>query len=178
MAKLPTRSPTHEDVPPGRLAAMGLELEDIADGDTVALPALIELAEDRGRPASHYLAAVALATELRVAPGAPVDPTGGLAPRPAGGAGRVPTPQLASLTVRVCAGTCQRWGALDLLDHLAGQLSGPRAGGSPRFAIAPVSCLDRCDLAPACEIHGTHGQLVVAPATPAALDDALRELAG
>jgi len=153
MAKLPTRSPTHEDVPTGRLAAMGLELEDIADGDTVALPALIELAEDRGRPASHYLAAVALATELRVAPGAPI-------------------------TVRVCAGTCQRWGALDLLDHLAGQLSGPRAGGSPRFAIAPVSCLDRCDLAPACEIHGAHGQLVVAPATPAALDDALRELAG
>ena len=36
MAKLPTRSPTHEDVPASRLAAMGLELEDIADGDTVA----------------------------------------------------------------------------------------------------------------------------------------------
>jgi NADH:ubiquinone oxidoreductase subunit E len=149
MAKLPTRSPTHEDVPPGRLAAMGLELEDIADGDAVALPALIDLAEDRGRPASHYLAAVALATELRVAPAAPV-------------------------TVRVCAGTCQRWGALDLLDHLVGQL----AGAPPRFAIAPVSCLDRCDQAPACEIHGTHGQLVVAPATRAALDGALRELAG
>jgi NADH:ubiquinone oxidoreductase subunit E len=153
MAKLPTRSPTHEDVPAGRLAAMGLELEDIADGDTVALRALIELAEDRGRPASHYLAAVALATELRVASGA-------------------------SLTVRVCAGTCQRWGALDLLDHLAGQLSAVPAGAAPRFAIAPVSCLDRCDLAPACEIHGTHGQLVVAPATAAAIDDAMRELAG
>jgi len=154
MARLPTRSPTHEDVPPGRLAAMGLELEDIADGDTVALPALVELAEDRGRPASHYLAAVALATELRVTPAAPV-------------------------TVRVCAGNCQRWGALDLLDHLAGPRSGPPAGGAPpRYAIAPVSCLDRCDLAPACEIHGAHGQLVVAPATLAALDDALRELAG
>jgi NADH:ubiquinone oxidoreductase subunit E len=145
MAKLPTRSPTHEDVPAGRLAAMGLELEDIADGDTVALPALIELAEDRGRPASHYLAAIALATELRVAGDAPV-------------------------TVRVCAGTCQRWGALDLLDRLA-----PRAGRT--FSIAPVSCLDRCDQAPACEIHGAHGQLVVAPATAATLDDALRELA-
>lgn len=162
MAKLPTRSPTHEDVPPARLAAMGLELEDIADGDTVALRALIELAEDRGRPASHYLAAVALATELRVGPGAPVDPT----------------PHLDSLTVRVCAGTCQRWGALDLLDHLVDRLSGPPADGAPRFAIAPVSCLDRCDHAPACEIHGTHGQLVVAPATASALDDALRELAG
>ncbi len=153
MAKLPTRSPTHEDVPASRLAAMGLELEDIGDGETVALPALIELAEDRGRPASHYLAAVALATELRVTPAAPV-------------------------TVRVCAGNCQRWGALDVLDHLAGQhLAGQQAGAPPRFAIAPVSCLDRCDHAPACEIHGTHGQLVVAPATPVAIDDALRELA-
>lgn len=153
MAKLPTRSPTHEDVPPGRLAAMGLELEDIADGDTVALPALLELAEDRGRPASHYLAAVPLATELRVAPAAPV-------------------------TIRVCAGTCQRWGALDLMDHLVSRLAGPTSGTpGPRFAIAPVSCLDRCDQAPACEIHGAHGQLVVAPATSAALDDALRALA-
>jgi NADH:ubiquinone oxidoreductase subunit E len=145
MAKLPTRSPTHEDVPIGRLSSMGLELEDIADGDEVALPALIELAEDRGRPASHYLAAVALATELRVAP------TG-------------------ALTVRVCAGTCQRWGALDLLDHLA-----TRAVSSG-FSIAPVSCLDRCDLAPACEVRGDHGQLVIAPATTKAIDGALEEL--
>src|ERR1041384_7025634 len=107
MTKLPTRSPTHEDVPPGRLAAMGLELEDIADGEEVALPALIELAEDRGRPASHYLAALPLATELRLAGEAP-------------------------LTVRVCAGNCQRWGALDLLDHLA-DLS--VAANRPAFGI-------------------------------------------
>jgi len=150
MAKLPTRSPTHEDVPLARLAAMGLELEDIADGDSVALSAVVELAEDRGRPASHYLAAIPLATELRLAPPAPV-------------------------TVRICAGTCQRWGALDLMDHLVAQLAG--GAGPARFAIAPVSCLDRCDQAPACEIHGAHGQLVIAPATRAALDDALRELA-
>jgi NADH:ubiquinone oxidoreductase subunit E len=145
MAKLPTRSPTHEDVPLGRLSAMGLELEEIAQDDEVTLPALIELAEDRGRPVSHYLAAVALATELRVAATAP-------------------------LTVRVCAGTCQRWGALDLLDHLAERAA---AAG---VAIAPVSCLDRCDQAPACEIHGVHGQLVVAPATKTGLDEALTEL--
>jgi NADH:ubiquinone oxidoreductase subunit E len=151
MAKLPTRSPTHEDVPLGRLASMGLEIEDIADGDTVALPALIELAEDRGRPVSHYLAAIPLATELRVAGDAP-------------------------LTVRVCAGTCQRWGALDLLDHLVDRLRG--AGpATPAFAIAPVSCLDRCDLAPACEINGEHGQLVIAPATRPRLDEALAALA-
>lgn len=145
MAKLPTRSPTHEDVPLGRLSAMGLELEEIADGEAVALPALIELAEDRGRPTSHYLAAVALATELRVAP-------------------------TAAITVRVCAGTCQRWGALDLLDHLA------HRAASSGFAIAPASCLDRCDLAPACELHGVDGQLVLAPATKAGLDEAIAAL--
>jgi NADH:ubiquinone oxidoreductase subunit E len=150
MTKLPTRSPTHEDVPIGRLSSMGLELEEIADGDELALPALIELAEDRGRPVSHYLAAIPLATELRLAATAPI-------------------------TVRVCAGTCQRWGALDLLDHLVDRLTARLP--SPAFAIAPVSCLDRCDLAPACEIHGEHGQLVVAPATKAQLDEALRALA-
>lgn len=140
--KTPTRSVTHEEVDPTRIASMGLELEDIADGDTVALPALIELAEDRGRPASHYLAAIPLATELSVAGTAP-------------------------LTVKVCAGTCQRWGALDLLDHLVTK---------PGIAIQPVSCLDRCDHAPAVEVHGAHGQLVVAPATAAALDEALTSL--
>lgn len=145
MSKTPTRSPTHEDVAMGRLAAMGLELEDIADGDTVPLPALVELAEDRGRPASHYLAAIPLATELRLAGSAPV-------------------------TIKICAGTCQRWGALDLLDHLVERA----AAGA--IALAPVSCLDRCDQAPACEIHSPSGQLVVAPATAATLDEAINAL--
>lgn len=142
MTKTPMRSPTHEDVDPTRLASMGLEIEELADGDVVALPALIELAEDRGRPVSHYLAAIPLATELRVAPAG-------------------------ATTVKVCAGTCQRWGALDLLDRLA------ERGG---VSIQPVTCLDRCDHAPACEIHGAHGQLVLAPATVASLDEALDAL--
>lgn len=145
MSKTPTRSPTHEDIDLGRLAAMGLELEEIADGETVPLPALIELAEDRGRPASHYLAAIPLATELRLAGAAPV-------------------------TIKVCAGTCQRWGALDLLDHLVDHAA------KGRIALAPVTCLDRCDLAPACEIHSPNGQLVVAPATAATVDEAINAL--
>jgi hypothetical protein len=140
--KTPTRSVTHEEVDPTRIASIGLELEDIADGDTIALPDLLELAEDRGRPASHYLAAIPLATELTLAGSAP-------------------------LTVKVCAGTCQRWGALDLLEHLV----------TKNVTIAPVSCLDRCDHAPAVEVLGDHGQLVLAPATTAALDEALGSLA-
>lgn len=146
MSKTPTRSVTHEDVDPTRLASMGLEIEEIADGETVALPALVELAEDRGRPVSHYLAAIPLATELRLAGDAP-------------------------LTLKVCAGNCQRYGALDLLDQLADKVL---AGA--KLALTPVSCLDQCDQAPACEIHGAHGKLVVAPATAATLEDALDAL--
>lgn len=141
MSKTPTRSPTHEDIDPSRLATMAVDLEEIADGDTVELAALVELAEDRGRPASHYLATLPLATDLKLAGSA-------------------------KLTVKVCAGTCQRWGALDLLDHLVDK----------PVQIAPVSCLDRCDHAPAVEIHGEHGQLVLAPATPQALDEAIASL--
>ena len=143
--KTPTRSPTHADIELSRLSTMGLEVEEIAEDEQVELPALVELAEDRGRPPSHYLAAAAL-QDLRIAPSGPT-------------------------TVRVCAGTCQQWGALDVLDHLV-----TRWQKSPTFTLAPVSCLDRCDQAPACEIASPSGQLVVAPATTAALDEALTAL--
>ena len=144
--KTPTRSPTHEDVPFDRLASLGMELEEIANGDQVELADLVELAEDRGRPASHYLAALPLATELSVKPSPGVE-------------------------VRVCAGTCQRYGALPLLDHLVERRM--KAGD---FTIAPVECLDRCDTGPACELRSAAGNLVIAPATASAIDEALDSL--
>ncbi len=148
MPKLPTRSPTHEEIEISRLASMGLEIEEIADGETVGIPALVELAEDRGRPVSHYLAAIPLGTDLRVA-------------------------SLAPLAVRVCAGNCQRYGALDLIDQLVERW---QASSGATFDITPVTCLDRCDQAPACELHGAHGQLVLAPATAASISEAIDSL--
>lgn len=146
MSKLPTRSPTHEEIDLARIASIGLELEDIARGDEVPLPALVELAEDRGRPASHYVAAIPLASELRLAGSAPV-------------------------TVKICAGNCQRYGALDIIDHLVERMM---AGAN--IAMTPVTCLDRCDQAPACEIDSASGKLVLAPATTANLDEAIAAL--
>jgi NADH:ubiquinone oxidoreductase subunit E len=144
MTKVPTRSPTHEDIELGRLASMGLELEDIAVDDVVQLADVIELAEDRGRPASHYVAAVALATELHVAP------------------------RDGAMTLKICAGNCQRYGALDLIDALIAK--------DANVTWQPVDCLDRCDLAPACELHGDHGVLVIAPAKPDDVIEALNSL--
>ncbi|MBA3462424.1 MAG: (2Fe-2S) ferredoxin domain-containing protein [Deltaproteobacteria bacterium] len=129
-----------------RLASMGLELEEIAVENRITLPDLVELAEDRGRPASHYLAAIPLATELELASSSGVE-------------------------VRVCAGNCQRYGALDLLDHLV-----ERSGKGRPFGIRPVECLDHCDTGPACELHGEHGKLVLAPATASKIDEALDSL--
>jgi NADH:ubiquinone oxidoreductase subunit E len=148
VSKLPTRSPTHDEIELSRLASISLEVEDVADGEQVTIPALVALAEDRGRPPSHYLAAVPLGTELTVAGDAP-------------------------LTVKVCAGNCQRYGALDLLDHLIVRW---QQTDGVRFNIAPVTCLDRCDHAPTAELAGGHGQLVLAPATSASIDEALDNL--
>ncbi len=133
-----------------RLATMGLEVEEIAEvsaggHNEVSIPALIELAEDRGRPVSHYLAAIPLGDEVKVA-----------------GTGSV---------LKVCAGSCQQWGALDLLEHVV-----ERWQKHPTFRLMPVACLDRCDQAPACELQSDHGPLVLAPATKATLDEALDAL--
>lgn len=151
-AKVPTRSPTHEDIEIRRLSSMGLELDEIAEDDTVELGKLIELAEDRGRPPGHYLAAIALATS-----GADDQPYRVL--------------PVAKTTIKVCAGNCQRYGALDLLDALA-----ERWQAKKDIAIVPVTCLDRCDQAAACEIDSSQGKLVVAPATPANVAEALDAL--
>ncbi|HEX4451633.1 MAG TPA: hypothetical protein VH143_12215 [Kofleriaceae bacterium] len=144
MSKVPSHSPTHEDIELGRLASMGLELEDIATDDVVKLADIVELAEDRGRPPSHYVAAVTLATDLRIAP------------------------HDAAMTLKICAGNCQRYGALDLIDALIAKQA--------NVTWLPVDCLDRCDQAPACELHGDHGVLVIAPATAGAITEALNTL--
>lgn len=155
MSKTPTRSPTHEDIEMRRLSSMGLELEEIAEDNAVQLSALIDLAEDRGRPASHYLAAVALATS-----GDDDQPY------------RV-EPSSAPVFVRVCAGNCQRYGALDVLDALV-----ERWQAKQGIAIVPMTCLDRCDHAAACEVISKDGNLVIAPATPANVIEALDALNG
>lgn len=150
-SKVPTRSPTHLDVELHKLAALGLEVEELAEDGEVTLPAVIELAEDRGKPVSHYLAALALSDDVT------------LAKSPARGAPLVKT----------CAGSCQQWGALDLLEHLA-----TRWTKAATFSIVPVGCLDRCDRAAVCVIDSGDGTLVVEEATPAKLDEALDSLIG
>jgi NADH:ubiquinone oxidoreductase subunit E len=148
MSKVPTRSPSHREIEYAKLAGLGLDLDDIAEDGTVELATLVELAEDRGRPPSHYLAGLALASEHQLASGT------------------------CATTVVACAGKCQSWGALDTLDHLV-EAWHAKPG---RFALAVRSCLDQCDRAAVIRIDSPAGTVVVTEATAKKLDEALAAL--
>jgi NADH:ubiquinone oxidoreductase subunit E len=146
MAGVPTRSPTHRDIDFARLASLGNEVEEVAEEGPLTPDRVIDLARDRGRPPSHYFAAAVLAAEVELPASKPVQ-------------------------VVVCAGKCQSWGALDLLDRAAELWE-----RQPGFDIVPRQCLDRCEHAAVCEVRGPGGAAVLTRATPDQLEAALAEV--
>ena len=146
-ARSPSRSPTPREIDPARLARLGLDVEELASDGPITPDRVLALAAEQGKEPSQYYAAIALATELEL-PAAPV-------------------------TALFCVGTCQGWGALDCVDRAAAEYE-KRGGG---FAIGVRACLDRCEHAPACEVRSPDGTVVLAPATPAAVAEALAALA-
>jgi hypothetical protein len=149
----PTRAPTHEDLPPASLARLGLDLDEAHEqaGQPLDHASLVELAAERGKPVSHYYAAAALAAE-------------------------VPLAAKHAVALVFCAGTCQRWGALDCIDQAALRLDQRIADGRAGFDIAVRPCLDRCEHAAVCEIRTPDGTSVLTRTTPAAIDEALTAL--
>lgn len=139
----PNRSPTHREIEMNRLAGLGLEVEELAEGGPVTPERVIALAEEQGKPASHYYAAVALATEVEL-PTAPV-------------------------TAVFCVGKCQSWGALDCVEAAATAWE-QRGGG---FAIAVKSCLDRCAEAPVVQLRTPDGTALLERAKAADVTAAL-----
>ncbi|HTJ44639.1 MAG TPA: hypothetical protein VL463_21185 [Kofleriaceae bacterium] len=142
----PTRSPTHEDVPPATLAKLGLDLDDASNGDAIEHETIVELAAERGKPVSQYYAASVLATDVAIA------------------AHHV-------VTLVFCAGVCQRWGALDCIDRAA-----ERKEAGAKIDIAVRQCLDKCEHAAVCEIRTPDGTTVLTQSSPAKIDAALAEL--
>lgn len=126
-----------------KLAGLGMEVEELAEGGPVTPDRLLALAEEQGKPPSHYYAAVALATEVEL-PVAPV-------------------------TAVFCAGKCQSWGALDAIDRAAAEWE-KRGGG---FAIGVRTCLDKCEEAPVCELRTPSGTAVMLRVKPDQVSEAL-----
>ena len=136
MSQIPNRSPSHREIDMGKLASLGMDVEELAEDGPLTPDRVIQVAEEQGKPASHYYAAVALATELEL-PTAPV-------------------------TAVFCAGKCQSWGALDNLD--AAVATWEKRPGS--FAIGVRTCLDKCFDAPVCELRTPAGTATILRAKP------------
>jgi NADH:ubiquinone oxidoreductase subunit E len=145
----PTRSPTHDDVPPATLAKLGLELDEVFEetGAPIAHDTIALLATDRGKPVSQYYAAAVLATDVELA-------------------------ARHDVSLVFCAGVCQRWGALDCIDRAAEHVE-----KGAKLDIAVRQCLDRCEHAAVCEVRTPDGTSVITQATPAKIDAAVAELA-
>ena len=143
MSQIPNRSTTHRDLEMTRLAGLGMEVEELAEGGPLSPERMIALAEEQGKPPSHYYVAVALATDA-VLPEAPI-------------------------TAVFCAGKCQSWGALDCVEAAATAWE-QRGGG---FAIAVKSCLDRCAEAPVVQLRTPDGTALLERAKAADVTAAL-----
>ncbi len=148
MSTIPNRSTTHRDIEMTRLAGLGMEVEELAESGPLTPSRVIALAEEQGKPPSHYYVAVALATELEL----PSEP----------------------ITAVFCAGKCQSWGALDCIDAAA--TAWEKLGGG--FAIGVRQCLDKCFDAPVCEIRTPDGTATLLRAKAADVTTALREATG
>ena len=64
MGNTPNRSPTHRDVDMNRLAGLGMEVEELAEGGPLTTDRLLRYAEEQGKPVSHYYAADRKSTRL------------------------------------------------------------------------------------------------------------------
>ena len=134
-----------------RLNKLALAIDEVADDDQISLAALRELADDNNQELSHYVAAVALCTELRWTAPQAVD-------------------------ARICVGNCQKSGAIAIIDNVTAALARDPALAK-LVTVSSSACLKRCEQAPACEIVSPHGNIMLAPATADAIVTTLRELA-
>lgn len=144
MGTMPNRSTTHRDIDMHKLAGLGMEVEELAEGGPLTPDRILALAEEQGKPPSHYYAAVALATDLELPAAAPV-------------------------TLTFCAGKCQSWGALDAIDRALAEWE-KRPG---KFAISVRTCLDKCEDAAVCEVRTPGGTATLVRVKPDDVTEAL-----
>lgn len=146
----PSRPATHTELDVQKLSRLGLELDDIAEDDIVRLDDIEELAQTLGVDESALLAAAAMVTDYQVE-------------------------RSSDVQFVVCAGGCQKWGALDLLDELVRLRRDRLDAGQPGFDIATRGCLDRCADAAAIIVNTPDGAATLTQAEPGQLASAVSD---
>ncbi len=148
----PTRAATHRPIELSKLMNLALALEDAGD-DAITCDALEELAVDEGGvPRAHMYAAMVMNPELSFA-------------------------REHDTAFVVCAGGCQEWGSLDVIETLLRAREARLDDGEPAFDVCAVLCHDKCEQAPIVEVHTDSGKALIEEADrDGALDEALSQV--
>ncbi len=149
--KRPQRPPTHKSLSFDKLGKWVAEIEEAATGGVVTAEALADLAADLGTGAENLYAAL-VTSDLTLAPtGEPI-------------------------RFEVCAGGCQQWGALSVLEHLLDIRADRLDEDEPTFEVMPKACLDKCGHAAAVVVASPAGRAVIEEATADKINEALEAL--
>ena len=149
-SRRPTRSPTHKSLDHQKMMKLGLEVEDAADEQPITCDAIDELALELGVDPGDLYASAATTTDVEFA-------------------------RESKVAFVVCGGICQNWGALECLEVLSDERRERVDDGRPVFDILSKSCLDRCEHAPAVEVHTPDGNAVIEQANPDKLREAIEQ---
>ncbi len=132
MPLAPDRAPTHEPLNLEVIWDLSDVIDQRRDGGPVTHALLAETAASAGVPISHAYVAASVDPDLD---------WGGRAP----------------VTVRVCTGGCQAWGAVSVLERMLELRRARAAAGQASFDVVAVACLNTCDRPTAVASAGPHG---------------------
>jgi len=126
-------------------------IEDAAPDKRVSHELMVQVAEAQSCPVSHaYI-------------GAAIDPM-------------LQWQRQSDLTIHVCVGSCQGYGAGEVLDKLLEAKEARSSGGNPAFDVVPRGCLSACERGPVLASNGAHGQALHPEVSVASVDEILDAL--
>jgi len=142
------RKPTHEPLDLDVQWDLSDAIEDAAPDKRVTHELMVQVAAGQGAPVSHAYV------------GAAIDPM-------------LQWERSSELTLHVCVGACQGFGATDVLDAILAARDARSEPGQPAFDIIPRGCLSACERAPVVASNGAHGQALHPEVTPESVAEIL-----
>ena len=127
------RKPTHQPMDLNDQWDLSDAIDDVAPDKRVSHELMVQVAEAQSCPVGHVYI------------GASIDPM-------------LQWQRQSDLTIHVCVGACQGYGAGEVLDRLLEVRDARSSAGKAAFDVVPRGCLSACERAPVLASNGSHGQ--------------------
>jgi len=135
------RRPTHQPLDLNVQWDLSDAIEEAAPDKRVSHELMAQVASAQDAPVSHVYI------------GAAIDPM-------------LQWERASDLTLHVCVGACQGFGAVEVLDAILAARVARSEPGRAAFDIIPRGCLSACERGPVVTSNGPHGQAIHPGATP------------